>query len=78
MKKVKLLDLKPGEKFINIMGTVCTVESSGEPYPCVDGYDYHCAKGEKFDITYTCKLPAWEEPQRYTVSFWKEIEVFLS
>lgn len=77
MKKVILLSLKPGDKFTtSAFGIVCTVEKVGECYPCIDGFDYHCAKGEKFDITYNRMLPAWEDPQRCTLSFWKETEVF--
>ena len=76
MGKVLLLNLKPGDKFIGMAGVVCTVEQVGELYPCVEGFDYHCAKGEKFDVTLTRKLPAWDEPQQYTHSYWKETEVF--
>ncbi len=78
MSKVSLSTLKVGDRFIGMRGVVCTVESVGECYPCVDGYDYHCAKGEKFKLTHTCNLPAWEEPQRYTLSYWKETEVVLA
>lgn len=73
--KTQLITLKPGDKFLNHLGVESTVVEIGSIYDCIDGYDFHCSKGQKFDVTFTCKLPAWEELQTYTLSFWKETEV---
>lgn len=75
----RLITLNPGDKFINRLGVVCTVVSVGDTYDCVEGYDYHCARGRKFDITYTYTLPLWgDELQTATRSHWEETEVELT